>query len=52
MTEHYHKSRLELLGSKFNASDLRRRDNIPGHANTEKITESLIEDDLDRDPGI
>ena len=52
MTQDHDQTRAELVGGKFDAADLRRRDDVARHANDEQITEALVEDQFDRDPGI
>ena len=48
MPEHDHEARAELRGGKFDAADLRRRDDVAGDADHEQIAEALIEHELRR----
>src|ERR1700679_3659667 len=50
VAQHHHQARPELLCSKFHAADQGGSNYVAGHANDEKIAETLIEDDLDRYP--
>ena len=52
MPEDDDQTRAELFGGKFDAADLRRRDDVAGDADHEQVPEPLIEDDLHRDSRI
>ena len=52
MTEHDDKGGAESLGCELDAADLRRGDDVAGNAYDEQIAQTLIEDDLGRDPRI
>ena len=45
-----HQGSSVLFHGKFHAADLRWRDHVSGNANNEKITESLVENDFQRNP--
>jgi hypothetical protein len=47
MTQHHDETRAEAFRGEFNAADLRWRHDVARHADHEKITQSLVEDDLD-----
>ena len=44
--EDHDEARAEALGGELDAADLRRRDDVAGHADHEQIAQTLIEDDL------
>jgi hypothetical protein len=46
MSQDDHQARPELLSREFDATDLRRSDNIAGYADDKQIAQPLIEDDL------
>jgi len=52
MPEDDHQAGAELFGGKFDATDLRRSDDIAGYAYDEQIAQPLIENDLHRHSGI
>jgi hypothetical protein len=48
VTQHHDERCGEPFSSKFDAADLKGRDDISGNANDEEITQALVEDDLCR----
>ena len=52
MSEHHDEPRAEALGGELDAADLRRRDDVPGHADDEQVAQALVEDDLRRHPRV
>ena len=50
MTQHHHQPCAELLGGELDAADLRRRDDVAGDANDEKVAKAEIENNLNRHP--
>src|SRR5262245_36397747 len=52
MTQHDNKPRPESLSGELDASHLRGRDDVAGYADNKQVSQTLIEDDLRRNPGI
>jgi hypothetical protein len=52
MAENYHQPGAELRGSEFDAADLRWGDDVSRDADDEQISQTLIEHDFCRHPGI
>src|ERR1700683_5464181 len=52
MAQHHHQASAELLRRELDAADERRGHDVAGDANDEQGSQTLIEDDLDRYPGI
>jgi len=48
MPQDDYQSGAELFRGELDAADLRRRNDVAGHANDEQIAQPLIEDDLHR----
>jgi hypothetical protein len=52
MSEHHDQPCTKLRGGKLHTADLRRRHDVSRYANDEQISESLVENQLGRNPGI
>ena len=52
MTENDDESRAEPFGGELHATDLRRRNDIPGNADDKEISQALVEHDFCRHAGI
>jgi hypothetical protein len=52
VTQNDHEARAQFRGTEFDTAKLRARDDIACDANDEQVARALVENGLDRDPGI